>query len=80
MKTKTKKALSEFAVYLIMIMVHVALIGICNDWFCLNGWPIKVFFPLLIISAVYVNYKLWRRLCRRLDSKTDQAPKKKERY
>lgn len=68
MKYKTKKVLSEFMLYLAMIAFYGALIAMCNHWFRINGLPVKVFTPLLIASAVYVYYKLWRRLCRRLNS------------
>lgn len=68
MKIKIKKALTEFAFFLVMIGVYGALIALCNHWFRLNGWNTKGLFLLLTISGNYVNYKLWRRLFRRLDN------------
>lgn len=68
MKTKTKKVLSLFMLYLIMIAFYGALIAVLNHWFRIKGLPVKVLTPLIIASAVYVYYKLWRRLCRRLNS------------
>lgn len=68
MKTKAKKALFEFMLYLIMITFYGTLIALCNHWFRINELPVKVLTPLLIASTVYVYYRLWRRLCRRLNS------------
>lgn len=67
MKAKTKKALSEFMLYLIMVVFYGVLIALCNHWFRINGLPVKGLTALLIASTVYVYYRLWRRLCRRLN-------------
>lgn len=67
MKTRTKKLLIEFAVFLILIGAFDGIIALCNHWFRINGWNTKVLMPLVIIG-IYVNYKLWRRLCRCLDN------------
>jgi hypothetical protein len=68
MKYRTKRAFKAFVSFLVMIGIYGALIAICNHWLSLNGWSTKVLLPLLIMSGIYVNYKLWLRLCRRLDN------------
>lgn len=68
MKPKTKRLLSEFSRFLILIGVYCALIALCNHCLRLNGWNTKALLLLLIASVIYVNYKLWRRLCPRLDN------------
>lgn len=68
MKPETKSAIIEFTISLVIIGLYDGLIALCNHWLRLNGWNTKVFLPLLLMSVIYVNYKLWRRLCRRLNN------------
>lgn len=68
MKVKTKKAFVKFAVFIFMTGVYGGLMGLLNHWLRENGWNVKALLPILIVSAVYVYYLFWKRLCRSLDS------------
>ena len=68
MNVKTKKALIKFAVFIFMTVVYGAFMGLLNHWLRENGWNVKALLPILIVSAVYVYYLFWRRLCKSIDS------------
>lgn len=64
MNYQTKRALKDFAIFLVMIGVSGALIALCNHRLRINGWSTNELLPIVLIVAIYVSYKLWRRLYR----------------
>lgn len=70
MKKRTSIGLT-FGVFLLMVALWGAIIALANH--ALRAYELnpKATSPLLIAGTIYVYYKMWQWLCRRLDAIKD---------
>lgn len=68
MKANTKKALWAFLLFLLIVAIFGAVVALCNQWLREAGDNGKFWKLMLLALYVFVNYKAWRWLCRKLDN------------
>lgn len=65
--SKKGEALLSFIIFICFTAVYGAIIALINNLFRANGIDKAYTLPLLIFSTVYVYWKAWKWLCRKLD-------------
>lgn len=65
--SKTGKALLNLVIFIGFTAVYGAIIALINNMFRSYGIEKAYILPLLISSTIYVYYKAWKWLCRKLD-------------
>lgn len=65
--SKKGKALLNFLIFICFTAVYGAIIALINNAFRRNGIDNSYIMPLLIASTIYVYWKAWQWLCRKLD-------------
>lgn len=65
--TKKGKAILNFLVFICFTAVYGAVIALINNLFRTYGIEKAYIMPLLIFSTIYVYWKTWKWLCRKLD-------------
>lgn len=67
MKLSTKKSIKVFLLFLVAVAVYGGLVALANHWYRSSGHTSRSFTVILIGCTVYVYYRAWRWLCRKLD-------------
>lgn len=65
--SKKGKALLDFIIFICFTAFYGAIIVLINNLFRTNGIDKAYIMPLLIASTIYVYWKAWQWLCRKLD-------------
>ncbi|WP_290460557.1 hypothetical protein [Bacteroides caecimuris] len=67
MKSKKGKAVLNLIIFSCFTVVYGAIVALINNLFRINGIDKAYIMPLLIASTIYVYWKSWQWLCRKLD-------------
>lgn len=67
MKTSIKKIVLTFGLFLVCVAAYGAIISLVNHWLRAYGYDSKYITAILIGSTIYVYYKFWKWLCRKLN-------------
>ncbi len=65
--SKKGKALLDFVIFICFTAIYGAFIALINNLLRAHGIERTYAMPLLIASTVYVYWKAWQWLCRKLD-------------
>lgn len=68
MKANSKKAIYAFLLFILIVSVFSAVVALCSQWLREAGESGKFYKIMLLALYVFVNYKAWRWLCRKLDN------------
>lgn len=69
--SKKGKALLNFVIFICFTAVYGAIIALINNALRANGIDKSYTTPLLIASTIYVYWKAWQWLCRKLEMQND---------
>lgn len=67
MKKSTKNAVLTFVLFLITVAAYGAVIALVNNLLRTYGYESKYTTSILVASTIYVYYKCWKWLCRKLN-------------
>lgn len=67
MNKPIKKTIFTFGLFLIYVAAYGGAVSFINHLLRVNGYGSEYATSILIASAVFVYYKCWRWLCRKLD-------------
>lgn len=65
--SKKSKAFLNLMIFICFTAVYGAIIALINSFFRSHGIEKAHIMPLIIFSTVYVYWKAWQWLCRKLD-------------
>lgn len=65
--SKKGRSFLYFIIFICFTAIYGAIIALINNLFRTNGIDKAYIMPLLIASTIYVYWKAWQCLCRKLD-------------